>query len=113
RGQRSAVDGASLTLTIDADVQFAAEEALARGVRAAHAESGSVLIMDPHTGDILAWADYPSYDANHFVTTPVARFQDPMVSYLYEPGSVMKVVTLSGALENRAITPSSTIYDPG
>jgi len=72
-----------------------------------------VLIMDPHTGGIIAWADYPSYDANKFATTDVARFQDPMVSYLYEPGSVMKVVTLSGALENHAITPNTTINDPG
>ena len=112
-GQRAAVDGSSLTLTLDSDIQFAAEEALSKGVRAAHAESGSVLIMDPHTGGILAWADYPTYDANRFASTPVARFQDPMVSYLYEPGSVMKVVTLAGALENHAITPTTTIQDPG
>jgi cell division protein FtsI/penicillin-binding protein 2 len=107
------VNGKSLTLTIDSDVQFAAEQALAAGVQKSHAESGSVLIMDPHTGGIIAWADYPSYDANQFPSTPVASFQDPMVSYLYEPGSVMKVVTLAGALENHAITPQTTIDDPG
>lgn len=111
--QKAPVNGTSLTLTIDSDIQFAAEQALAAGVQKAHAESGSVLIMDPHTGGIVAWADYPSYDANQFPSTPVGRFQDPMVSYLYEPGSVMKVVTLSGALQNHAITPTTTIDDPG
>ena len=111
--QKQPVNGANLTLTVDSDIQFAAEQAIASGVQAAHAESGSVLIMDPHTGGIVAWADYPSYDANHFASTDVGRFQDPMVSYLYEPGSVMKVVTLAGALENHAITPNTTINDPG
>ncbi len=113
RTQKPAADGADLTLTLDSDIQFAAEQAIASGVQAAHAQSGSVLVMDPHTGGIVAWADYPSYDANQFATTDVGRFQDPMVSYLYEPGSVMKVVTLAGALENHAITPSTTINDPG
>lgn len=113
RSQKAAVNGQSLTLTLDSDIQSAAEQALATGVQAAHAESGSVLIMDPHTGGIIAWADYPSYDANQFPSTPVSRFQDPMVSYLYEPGSVMKVVTLSGALQAHAITPQTTINDPG
>jgi cell division protein FtsI (penicillin-binding protein 3) len=113
RTQKPPLNGANLTLTVDSDIQFAAEQAIANGVQAAHAESGSVLIMDPHTGGIVAWADYPSYDANHFASTDVARFQDPMVSYLYEPGSVMKVVTLAGALEHHAITPSTTINDPG
>jgi len=113
RTQKPAINGANLTLTIDSDIQFAAEQAIASGVQAAHGESGSVLIMDPHTGGIIAWADYPSYDANRFATTDVGKFQDPMVSYLYEPGSVMKVVTLSGALQSHAITPSTTINDPG
>jgi cell division protein FtsI/penicillin-binding protein 2 len=113
RTQKQPVNGSNLTLTIDSDIQSAAEQAIASGVQAAHAESGSVLIMDPHTGGIVAWADYPSYDANQFATTNMASFQDPMVSYLYEPGSVMKVVTLSGALQNHAITPTTTIDDPG
>ncbi|HEX6488202.1 MAG TPA: penicillin-binding protein 2 [Candidatus Dormibacteraeota bacterium] len=113
RTQKLPVNGSSLTLTLDSDIQFAAEQAIAGGVQAAHAESGSVLIMDPHTGGIIAWADYPGYDANQFQSTDVGRFQDPMVSYLYEPGSVMKVVTLAGALEDHAITPTTTINDPG
>ena len=107
------VNGADLQLTIDADVQHAAEQALAAGVALNKAESGSVIVMDPQTGGIVAWADYPTYDANSFGSTPVDRFIDPVASYLYEPGSTMKVVTLSGAIQNKAITPTATLNDPG
>jgi cell division protein FtsI/penicillin-binding protein 2 len=107
------VNGSDLQLTIDADIQHSAEQALAAGVALNKAESGSVLVMDTQTGAIVAWADYPTYDANQFSATPVDRFIDPIASYLYEPGSTMKVVTLSGALENHAITSDQTLNDPG
>jgi len=111
--KKDPVNGADLMLTIDADVQHSAEQALAAGVAKNHAESGSVLVMDPKTGAIIAWADYPTYNANNYGQTPVDRFIDPIASHLYEPGSTMKVVTLSGAIENQAITPSMTLTDPG
>src|SRR5713226_4530787 len=60
------VNGSNLVLSLDANVQYQAEQALADGVKKANAESGSVLIMDPATGGIVAWADYPSYNANNF-----------------------------------------------
>jgi stage V sporulation protein D (sporulation-specific penicillin-binding protein) len=107
------VNGSDLVLSLDANVQYQAEQALADGVKKASAESGSVLIMDPTTGGIVAWADYPSYDANNFNHTDPSLFQDNVSSYLYEPGSVMKVVTLSGAINQGAITPSTVINDPG
>ena len=107
------VNGSDLVLSLDANVQYQAEQALADGVKYAKAESGSVLIMDPTTGGIVAWADYPSYDANNFNHTDAALFQDNVSSYLYEPGSVMKVVTLSGAINQGAITPDTIINDPG
>ncbi len=103
------VNGSDLVLSLDANVQYAAEQALADGVHKANAESGSVLIMDPITGGIVAWADYPSYDANNFTHTDTALFKDNISSYLYEPGSVMKVVTLAGAINQGAITPSTVI----
>src|SRR5712692_8740146 len=107
------VNGSDLVLSLDANVQYQAEQALADGVKKANAESGSVLIMDPTTGGIVAWADYPSYDANNFNHTDPTLFQDNVSSYLYEPGSVMKVVTLSGAINQGAITPDTVINDPG
>jgi cell division protein FtsI/penicillin-binding protein 2 len=69
--------------------------------------------MDPSTGGIIASADYPSYNANNFTHTDPALFKDNVSSYVYEPGSVMKVVTLSGAMNAGAIKPSTVINDPG
>ncbi|TMD98295.1 MAG: penicillin-binding protein 2 [Chloroflexi bacterium] len=106
-------NGSDLVLSVDANIQYAAEQALAEGVKRDKAESGSVLIMDPSTGGIVAWADYPSYNANDFNHTEAALFKDNVLSYVYEPGSVMKVVTLSGAINAGAITPTTVINDPG
>ncbi|HAC45136.1 MAG TPA: hypothetical protein DCF65_03615, partial [Chloroflexi bacterium] len=74
------VNGSDLVLSLDANVQYQAEQALADGVKKANAESGSVLIMDPATGGIVAWADYPSYDANNFNHTDPSLFQDNVSS---------------------------------
>jgi cell division protein FtsI/penicillin-binding protein 2 len=113
QARRDPVNGSNLVLTLDSNIQFAAEKALAEGVRRNKAESGSVLIMDPKTGGIIAWADYPSYNANNFAQADLARLRDPIIADLYEPGSVMKVPTLAGALDNHAITPDLVINDPG
>jgi cell division protein FtsI/penicillin-binding protein 2 len=107
------VNGSDLVLSLDANIQYAAEQALADGVKKYNAESGSVLIMDPTTGGIVAWADYPSYNANNFASTSPSLFLDNISSSVYEPGSVMKVVTLAGAINSGAITPSTVINDPG
>jgi stage V sporulation protein D (sporulation-specific penicillin-binding protein) len=107
------VNGSDVVLSLDANIQYASEQALADGVKKFHAESGSVLIMDPTTGGIVAWADYPSYNANDFVHTDTALFKDNVASYVYEPGSVMKVVTLAGAINSGAIAPETVINDPG
>jgi stage V sporulation protein D (sporulation-specific penicillin-binding protein) len=107
------VNGSDLVLSLDANIQYAAEQALAAGVKTDNAESGSVLVMDPQTGGVVAWADYPSYNANDFNHTDPAMFKDNVLSYVYEPGSVMKVVTLSGAMNAGAIAPNTVINDPG
>ncbi|HYS98262.1 MAG TPA: penicillin-binding protein 2 [Candidatus Dormibacteraeota bacterium] len=107
------VNGQNLVLSLDANIQYAAEQALMEGVKRDRAESGSVLIMDPTTGGIVAWADYPSYNANSFNRTNTALFKDNVLSYVYEPGSVMKVVTLAGAINAGAIEPGTVINDPG
>ena len=110
---KNPIPGAALVTSLDANVQYLAEEALAAGVKKARAESGSVLVMDPKTGGIVAWADYPSYNANNFNRTSTALFKDNVLSYVYEPGSVMKVVTLAGAIDAGKIKPSTIIDDPG
>jgi stage V sporulation protein D (sporulation-specific penicillin-binding protein) len=110
---QSPINGSDLVLSLDANIQYASEQALADGVKRYHAESGSVLIMDPTTGGIVTWANYPTYNANDFVHTDPALFKDNIASYVYEPGSVMKVVTLAGAINSGAIAPDTVIYDPG
>jgi cell division protein FtsI/penicillin-binding protein 2 len=107
------VNGSDLVLSLDANIQYAAEQALADGVKKYNAESASVLIMDPSTGGIIASADYPSYNGNDFAHTDTALFKDNVSNYVYEPGSVMKVATLAGAINSGAITPSTVINDPG
>ena len=107
------INGSDLVLSLDANIQYAAEQLLADGVKKDNAESGSVLIMDPATGGIVAWADYPSYNSNDFNHTDPNLFKDNVLSYVYEPGSVMKVVTLSGAINAGAIAPDTVINDPG
>ena len=103
--------GTTLTLTIDSRIQFAAERELAKGVEAHHARSGSIIVMNPYNGEILALANYPTFDPNQppkAVEDPLRRF-DLAVSVPFEPGSVFKVVTLSAALETTNLRPDSPI----
>jgi cell division protein FtsI (penicillin-binding protein 3) len=103
--------GTPVTLSIDERIQFPAERAIARAVQDAHAESGSVVVMDPHSGDILAMASYPGFDPSQPPAPgekPSVRFNHA-VSVPFEPGSVFKVITLSSALETTKLRPESLI----
>jgi cell division protein FtsI (penicillin-binding protein 3) len=98
-------------LTIDERLQFVAERELAAAVEAHHAQTGSVVVMNPQTGDILALASYPTYDPNIPPVegdNPISR-QNHAVSVPFEPGSVFKVITLTAALETTKLTPESLI----
>jgi cell division protein FtsI (penicillin-binding protein 3) len=103
--------GTALTLTIDSRIQCAAERALVKGVEAHHARSGSIVVMNPYNGEILALANYPTFDPNEPPkpgADPFRRF-DLAVSVPFEPGSVFKVVTLAAALETTNLRPDSPI----
>jgi cell division protein FtsI (penicillin-binding protein 3) len=103
--------GLPVTLTIDERLQFIAERELAAAVQAHHAQTGSVVVMNPQNGDILALASYPTYDPNIppiAGDNPISR-QNHAVSVPFEPGSVFKVITLSAALETTNLTPDSLI----
>ena len=103
--------GVDLTLSIDERIQLPAQDAIARAVQESHGESGSVVVMDPYRGDILAIASYPPFDPNQPPTRaegPTARFNHA-VSVPFEPGSVFKVFTLSAALETTDLKPSTMI----
>jgi cell division protein FtsI/penicillin-binding protein 2 len=103
-----AQNGDDLELGLNSQVQYWAEQAIANAVNKDSAQSGEILVMDTHTGAIQAWADFPSYDANDYSSTPIADFSDQSVDGLYQPGSVMKVVTFAGGLQDGAITPGYT-----
>ncbi|MBO0703195.1 MAG: penicillin-binding protein 2, partial [Candidatus Dormibacteraeota bacterium] len=113
QSKKNPQQGQNMTLTVDAQLQYQAEQTIQAAVTAKHAQQGSVIVLDSHTGGVLAWAGYPSFNANDFATTPSGDLTDPIAGSVYEPGSVMKVVTLSGALNSGAITPQTTINDPG
>ena len=106
-----AKSGDNLELGLDSQIQYWAELALARGVADAEAGSGTLMIMDTHTGAIRAWAQYPTYDADQYGNGNVANFRDLAVSQPYEPGSVMKVVTFAGGLDHGTITPTTVINE--
>jgi cell division protein FtsI (penicillin-binding protein 3) len=103
--------GRNITLSIDEGIQFVAERELRTACEYYHAASGSAVVMDPSTGEILAMASYPTFDPNQ-PSQPgqpsTARFDYP-VSVAFEPGSVFKIVTLSAALETTSLRPDSLI----
>jgi cell division protein FtsI (penicillin-binding protein 3) len=103
------VEGANLVLTLDQNIQYIAQQELDKQVAATHARRGMVVIENPHTGEILALANSPSFNPDDYQDTPPARLGDPAVSEPYEPGSVFKLVTLSAALQQGLITPGELI----
>jgi cell division protein FtsI/penicillin-binding protein 2 len=106
-------DGKSLVLTIDRTAQYIVERELANAIARYQAESGTVVVLDPKTGAVLAMAGWPTYDPNRFAATDQVLFPNPAVSEQYEPGSVFKVITMAAGLDSGVITPESTIYDGG
>ncbi|HEV8280671.1 MAG TPA: penicillin-binding protein 2, partial [Candidatus Limnocylindrales bacterium] len=108
--------GEDIRLTIDASLQLAVEQELLAAWIADDAKSASAVVMDPYTGAIYAEATYPSYDANDYravaADTP-SRFIDPVVSNVYEPGSVFKMMTAVTALESGKVTRTTKIKDVG
>lgn len=110
---RAPVEGADLTLTIDAAIQRMAEDELARTISEQGAVGGTILIMDPNTGAILASASAPSYDPNAFNRADPQSYLNPAVSATYEPGSTFKIFTMASGLQTGGITPQTTLVDPG
>ena len=103
--------GTSLTLTIDERIQFVAEREIQEAVIKYHSRNGTVVVMNPYNGEILALANYPTYDPNigpKEGDNPMARFNCG-VQVPFEPGSVFKVITLSAALETTNIRPETMI----
>ncbi len=107
--ERDPLAGQNLVLSIDANIQFMAEQALDKNMERTGAANGTVVVQDPHTGQILALAIRPTFNPNTFRHTDRSLLTDRAVSDVYEPGSTFKLVAYSAALNEKIITPDSMI----
>ena len=107
-----AVRGNTIRLTIDRDVQWVAQEAIRTAVKNSRALSGTVIVMDPATGQILAHATYPSFEPGNTKGIDPYRWQNPSVQEVYEPGSTGKVITVASAIEEGKISPETVMTVP-
>ncbi|MEP7040682.1 MAG: penicillin-binding protein 2 [Chloroflexota bacterium] len=108
---RPPVNGADLRLTLDAGLQHILEATMWSTFEKNQAQGVTGLVMDVHSGAILAMASFPTFDANAYGSTDPALFTDPAVSRQYEPGSVMKAFTVAAALDAGAIDLQTTVED--
>lgn len=106
---KPAKHGDNLVLTIDRSVQSYAEQALQRGLERTGAERGSVLVMDPQTGAVMAMANLPTYDPSQYgKTSDISLFNNPIISVPYEPGSNIKMLTMVAGIDRGVVDPNST-----
>jgi cell division protein FtsI (penicillin-binding protein 3) len=101
--------GENVVLTIDQQIQYIAERELATAMQQTHAESGTVIVENPHTGEILALANSPTFNPNLAREISPASLKDHAVSDIYEPGSTFKLVTLSAALDEKLTRPDEVV----
>jgi cell division protein FtsI (penicillin-binding protein 3) len=101
--------GENIVLTIDEKIQYIAERELEQALADTHAEAGTIIVENPHTGAVLALANRPTFNPNNLSSTRAQALKDRAVTDIYEPGSTFKIVTLSAALEERLTTPDETI----
>lgn len=113
--QRSLVDaqpGSSVRLTLDRDIQFIAQEAISAQVARSRSDSGTVVVIEPATGRILALATAPSFDANRVGSAPEALRGNRALSNVYEPGSTNKVATIAAAIDEGVVTVTTPFTIP-
>ena len=104
--------GTTVRLTIDRDVQWVAAKAIAEAVKSSRAASGSVIVMDPRTGEIVAHATAPTFDPNNTKNVDLNLMRNSSVQDVYEPGSTGKVMTLAAALEEKTVAPTTVFAVP-
>lgn len=104
----SATDGVNLVTSIDKRVQLAVYSGLAAGIEKYGAKSGSVVVMDPKTGNILALEAYPSFDPAAYWEYGDSLFRNPVISDTFEPGSIFKVLVMAAGIDKGVVTPDTT-----
>src|SRR5712671_152774 len=101
--------GENVVLTIDEKIQYIVERELARAIGDTHAEAGTVIVQNPHTGEVLALANWPTFNPNVFNKVNPQALKNRSVSDIYEPGSTFKLVTLAAALEEKITNPDEVV----
>jgi cell division protein FtsI (penicillin-binding protein 3) len=109
---RPPVRGRDVILTIDRDIQYATERTLARAVTATGARTGTAVVLDPRSGDVLAMASYPPLDPAAFARATPEEVRNRAVQDVYEPGSVNKVITAAAAIEAGVARPEEVLRIP-
>ncbi len=109
REEKSPEPGENVVLTLDEKIQYIAERELARAIAETHAEAGTIIVQNPHFGEILALANSPGFNPNAFNTAGPALLKNRAVSDIYEPGSTFKIVTLAAALEEKLANPDEIV----
>ncbi len=104
--------GTTVRLTVDRDIQWVASQAILEAVKSSRAISGTVIVMDPKTGQILAHATAPTFNPNNTSKVSLVAMRNPSVLDVYEPGSTGKVMTLAAAIEEKKVTPESVFTVP-
>ncbi len=104
------VDGEDLVLTIDEVIQYIAERELDKAFKDFNAKGASIVVMDPHTGRVLALANRPTYDLNDSSSASKDSMRNRAICDLFEPGSVFKIVTASAALEEKKVTEEDVFF---
>ena len=107
---KRSTEGQSIQLTIDSQIQFIAQEALARTVEEYSPRGAFVIVMDPHSGDLLAVANAPSFDPNRFTEYGRTTFRNRAVADCFEPGSIMKPFLVAAAMDLGEATPLDEIH---
>lgn len=108
------LDGSDLYLTIDYNIQFEAESLLKEAKEKFSIDSGQIMVLEPDTGKVIAMADYPSFNPNQYSKEKdISIFQNSAVQKIFEPGSVLKPITMAIALNEGKITPDTTYKDEG
>lgn len=107
------IAGEDIHFTIEPNIQTRAEEILFNLIQKFDAEQGMVIVQEPKTGKILAMGAYPNFDPNDFSEYKIGNFLNTNVQAIFEPGSVMKVITMAGGLDAGKLTADTAYYDSG
>ncbi len=107
---RQSEEGCEVVLTIDKNIQYVAEKELKKGIRTYSAKGGMVIVMNPKTGEILAMSSQPSFDPNHFSSSPAHTLKNRTLTDTFEPGSTFKAFLLAAAIEEQVASSRDVFF---